>query len=848
MGSRGVCSAVFGALTAAASAQSLEFVDTSIDLVPPDSGVGFAEFGDFDGDGRLDLVAREFLGSEDLFVSLGAGVDAFAPPQLQSEVPAHDELRVADVDLDGRDDLVVLVDETTLAVYEFGEFFAPTQTVVLPEDCAGLAVGRIDRDAWPDVVVGGTETGRLNIYPNVDGMLTGPIEASGDADVTGLAIVDFGGDERADIVSVGWEFTVTPPMATPSVRVLVQQGAGDFVFAPVDVDLPAEASNVATSGVIIGDVDGDGSDDLIVALPGFPGSFDRGSVIVFGGNGPQAAESAWIDWLVRRSFDVDDDGDVELVTSGGLIDWVAEGIERRLFGQPIASADVDDDGFSDVIVRAFDGAFIAHGIGEIAWRELVPFANFNNPSAVLADIDGDTRTDLLLDGLRGVQVAFAGIGQTFDASETSTEIGFSSLVDANDVDGDGLVDVIGVRGGLRSGEPTSLTVAFGGSSPQVVTTEFLRLPTTGTRGDFASTPSVGSAFEAVVYQVTPELPFEHWVFSVLDGDRDGHAEVRARVELDEIDGIPDAFLSDVDGDGVNDVVIATRTDTASVLQTYLSGPGGALEPVDPPLVFEGSLTFFEPVVDLVDVDLDGHVDVVFAVGADFGLSATLSVAKGLGNGAFDEPIDVATFDVLITGVLVEDVTGDALPDVVATVSGTDFQILEQVAPDVFELVAQGTTPVPASVTGIAADDIDGDGALDVLVTSSSGDATVAVAYGADGTWQRVGDSLAGPSGFSSLRAEGLLEAGSTITIEAPNGPPNARIAFVLGLDAGETPFLGGVLVPTPDVIVSMTTDGDGGALISRTWRDGSPDAEVYVQAWYPDEPASTIALRGRALR
>ena len=81
-----------------------------------------------------------------------------------------------------------------------------------------------------------------------------------------------------------------------------------------------------------------------------------------------------------------------------------------------------------------------------------------------------------------------------------------------------------------------------------------------------------------------------------------------------------------------------------------------------------------------------------------------------------------------------------------------------------------------------------------------------------------------------------------------HGPAAAATSLVLGADAAFAPLQGGVLVPSPDVVVGgLVTDAAGGLALSGHWPPGmAPGTALVLQAWFVDGTgsAATTGLRG----
>jgi hypothetical protein len=64
----------------------------------------------------------------------------------------------------------------------------------------------------------------------------------------------------------------------------------------------------------------------------------------------------------------------------------------------------------------------------------------------------------------------------------------------------------------------------------------------------------------------------------------------------------------------------------------------------------------------------------------------------------------------------------------------------------------------------------------------------------------------------------------------------APTALVVGLSRLDAPFKGGVLVPSPDILIAgLVTDATGAALVSGSWPAGLPSGfAVSFQYWITD--------------
>lgn len=124
----------------------------------------------------------------------------------------------------------------------------------------------------------------------------------------------------------------------------------------------------------------------------------------------------------------------------------------------------------------------------------------------------------------------------------------------------------------------------------------------------------------------------------------------------------------------------------------------------------------------------------------------------------------------------------------------------------------------------------------------------------DGSWQDLGKGKVGIDGIPLLFAVGDLVPSGAVTLSVVNAAPSSPTFLILGATAVNLPFLGGILVPAPTVVVpGIVTDAAG------EWHLPSvlpavvpPGVDLYLQTWVADTSATlgysaSNALRGTTL-
>jgi hypothetical protein len=233
---------------------------------------------------------------------------------------------------------------------------------------------------------------------------------------------------------------------------------GDETFDALDVPL----DGVNPSSVAVGDFDGDGHLDVAVGGTGI-------ALLLGDGAGDFAEPASYTGGGTIAAADVNGDGRDDLVgpgtgpdpaiavrlgqADGTLADPVATPVSSCCI-MAIAVADVDGDGFDDVVVSYMSSSVLSvmrgGSSGALGAPLDLPFPD-QSARAGIGDADGDGALDLVAAGFQGLVRVWLGAGDgTFPGHvDRETDGSFFNAL-AEDFDGDGFADLAAIESQTQS--------------------------------------------------------------------------------------------------------------------------------------------------------------------------------------------------------------------------------------------------------------------------------------------------------------------------------------------------------------------------------------------------------------
>ena len=559
--------------------------------------VGDIATGDVNGDGRLDVIAVD-EDSYTITTWLGLGGVEFEAPRLsESLCPdascATRQVVATDLNSDGVDDVVLLQTSTlgaitTLLGQRDGSLLPTGRFTVAGANARTMDHGDINSDGAVDLVVYGYGDQSINILLGAgDGDFERIDVFSPPNQPRDVRLHDVNDDGHLDLLVSNGENA--PQEIEDGAEVLILAGRGDGSFeAPQS--FPTRASPVALH---IGDMDADGSDDLLVTHAESPGLT-----------------------LLRARAQAGFSPRVGLFSPGAP--------------NFVAVSDLDRDGALDIIASATGNPLVNVFPNGAHDAQLLPQAD-RPRSLLVTDVNGDMRPDILtLDRGGGLNLLLSTpFGFRHQLQDLSGYTLNSSVLVAGELTGDDVPDL--VLGSATNADVPALHV-FAGVHGGEGDVTFVHEVTASTQHNPSSVALADFDGDERL-----DVALAHWnnaSFEVLLNEGAG--------ALTPLGGFPGANSSlslgvgDLNGDGWPDLITVSRFDSDSLARVALNTGEGGFEA--PNGGGELGLPGAARAVEVADLNGDGILDLMIAGNVVGTGEGAVSIFSGRGGGEFDEPL------------------------------------------------------------------------------------------------------------------------------------------------------------------------------------------------------------------
>jgi len=681
---------------------------------------------DFDGDGKPDLfVSKGSSNTAAVFrnTSSGGNISFAAELDLAATGNNHEGSAAADLDGDGKPDIVLTNSNGTNSVSVFRNTstigslsFSAKMDFPVINGPYSVAVGDLDGDGKPDVVIANNGANQVSVYRNTS--TPGNISFDPRIDLTvgtnpySVAIADLDGDGKADLA-------ITTQGSSSALSVMKNTSmAGVISF-----DQPINYATLAGSFVVsVGDLDGDGKPDLaaassssnsvtVIRNTSTPGNLSFGSQQNFAtGNYPVCVSIA----------DLDGDGRPDMVTSNRFTNNVSAlknistagaisfdiHVDYDVDTDPfyVALGDLDGDGRPDIaaansastavsVLRNIINANLAAVVNSFAPTSgisgtIVKIKGSNFTGATGVTFGGAPASSFTVDSSTGI-TAIVGAGASGDLAittgyGTSTLAGFSF----NGPIITSFTPTVGVTG-------TIITIA-GSNFTQVIDVKFGGTPaasfTTSSATSIIATVGTGSSGNVTITTDSGVATLQGFSYGAptITSFTPTSGPAGSLITISGMNFNPSPSGNIVFFGAVK-AVISTATPTQL---DVIVPPGATYQPIS---VTTNNLTSFSTLPFIVTFPSSNH-----AISA-----SSFSMAGNYGTGAYPSAISIGDLD------------GDGKSDlVVANSIGNSISILQNIskvgAVSFNTKIDLGTGPDPKRV---AIGDLDGDGKPEIVVVN-----------------------------------------------------------------------------------------------------------------------------------
>ena len=346
------------------------------------TGSGFMAISDFDGDGKNDIAITSTYGMSVVRNTGSIGLVDFAPGIYYPSGTLPGDIAAGDLDGDGKPDIIVTNgNSNTVSFFKNTSIngaisFAPKIDIATNAGPAGITINDLDADGKPDVVIAFTGPNALSVsvYKNIT--INGAIAFKPKIDLaTGLNASrvfagDLDGDGKADL------FTLESGQGTNFFSIYRNTSSiGNITFGPWQ-QFPYYT--FAPQDGRLGDVDGDGKLDICTVYDVSHTPFQDNSIAFYRNTSSTGS-----------------------ISFSSAIPFASEGCEDAT---NLSLGDLDGDSKIDLLASCPFGGNIKlsknySSPGNINYASAnAPYILINGGKTAIGDMDGDSRSDLIIAG------------------------------------------------------------------------------------------------------------------------------------------------------------------------------------------------------------------------------------------------------------------------------------------------------------------------------------------------------------------------------------------------------------------------------------------------------------------
>ncbi len=745
---------------------------SDINFPGPDFIVGYqphsVAIGDIDGDGKPDLVVANGDNSISILRNISTRgtltIGSFAPQVI---IPANSPTSVAlgDIDGDGKLDLVATVSiiglniisvfkNTTVPGIINNSSFAIGVAFPTGNEPSSVAIKDIDGDGKLDLAIANHGSNTVSVLKNtstkgtIDNNSFAPkVDFSVGIGPSSIAIADLDGDGKPDLAVVNSNSSTVSILRSVNTTGIINSAS---FAAKVDF-----ITNDFPKSLAIGDIDGDGKLDLVVANLGFLGNGTTVSVLKNQSTKGTIDSSSFapkVDFTTGTApvsvaiGDLDGDGKLDLAVNNGsatvtiLKNTSANGSisfaanpDLSTGNQPfsVAIGDLDGDSKPDLAVASFGNNTVSvlrntSIDGFISFATQLAFATDLVPlSTAMADLDGDGKPDLVAaNGNKTISVLrnISTNGNTLFANKVDFSAGnapFSLAV--ADLDGDGKLDLV-----VTNQNDNTISILKNTSTPGIINNSSF-----ATKIDFATgNVPLSVAIGDIDGDGKPDLAVTNNSNNTVSLFRNtstsgtiDNSSFAAKVDFPTGNAPFSVTIGDIDGDGKPDLAVTNfNSSTVSVFRN--SSTKGTIDTNSFVAHVDFSVGNVPRSVAIRDLDGDGKADLIVLGNLMVSTLKNTSTPGIINSSSFAPQVNFIAGSSLTsfsTSLAIGDLDNDGKLDLVITNGGSNtVSILRNTASKgSISLASQQIFSTGNAPFSVAIGDLDSDGKLDLAVANAS---------------------------------------------------------------------------------------------------------------------------------